>query len=173
MRSVEVLTVDTGQALRDWDYMLEKHNKNPELDPFKLVNTKIRDVCIMREFGVFEYSGVRGRHRRNPEKFEAEVQDYGNPMLPGGSRSWLRERSAAEALVLRFWAALLGGVALIAPMLLMVLHKDIPTSLSAVSVCTIVFAMCIAAFTDKGPLDLMQATAAYAAILVVFVGTSS
>ncbi|RMZ84956.1 hypothetical protein DV738_g245, partial [Chaetothyriales sp. CBS 135597] len=161
------------QALRDWDYMLEKHTADPNLDPFKLVNTKMSDLCIMKQNNIFQYDGSRKCWRPDPEKFEGKAEDLQDPWLPGGSRSWLQNRTKKQALTIRTWAAILGGIALVGPMVLMVLYKNTVTALSTVAICTFLFAVILARFTDKGPLELMQATATYAAILVVFVGASS
>lgn len=70
--------------------------------------------------------------------------------------------------------AAFGGLALIRPMLIMTLHPSKVTSL----VITVVFATVVAAllayfFQDATPKDIMGATAAYAAVLVVFVGAST
>ena len=53
----------------------------------------------------------------------------------------------------------------------MVLHKSLLTSLLTSSVCVIVFDV-ILAFALDDPFDVLPGTAAYAAVLVVFVGTS-
>lgn len=67
--------------------------------------------------------------------------------------------------------AVLGGSFLIGPMLIMVLHPGLVTSLVTTSVCVFAFGLGIARFLDK-PFDVLSATAAYAAVLIVFVGTS-
>lgn len=67
--------------------------------------------------------------------------------------------------------AVLGGAFLIGPMLVMVLHPGLVTSLVTTSVCVFAFGLGIARFLEK-PFDVLSGTAAYAAVLVVFVGTS-
>lgn len=90
------------------------------------------------------------------------------PHLPGGpwdSPSAIRTRRERYAL------AILGGVILIAPMILMVLVHTTPASLVTVAVCTMIFAVAASYFSPtKLPLELLSVTAAYAAVLVVFVG---
>jgi len=73
----------------------------------------------------------------------------------------------------RLWMGSFGGLALIVPMLIMVLDRGVKTSLIVTSVGTVLFAfaLALAARTLKG-MDVLAATAAYAAVLVVFVGTS-
>lgn len=77
----------------------------------------------------------------------------------------------------RFWrkmtAAVLSGLALIVPMLIMVLHPTLVT----VTVTTSVFVLFVSVpvvvvMKDAEPKDVVAAMAAYAAVLVVFVGVA-
>lgn len=103
--------------------------------------------------------------------------------LPGISRhAKLRDDRIKEATQ-RFLWGMGGGLALIGPMVLMVLHKDTLTTLLTSSVSVILFAFAVASISsgllpgtdaiDLGPRDVLAATATYAAVLVVFVGASS
>ena len=84
------------------------------------------------------------------------------------------ERSQKNALTQRIVMALFGGVALIGPMLIMTLHQSRNTSLITASVATFLFALVMAfAARDSAGKDVLAITAAYAAVLVVFVGTST
>ena len=67
----------------------------------------------------------------------------------------------------------LGGVAVIGPMLLMLLHRTLTTSLVTSSVATVLFTLVLTlrARNLKGQ-EILEAVAAYAAVLVVFIGTS-
>lgn len=83
------------------------------------------------------------------------------------------ERSQKQAFTERVVMAMFGGAALIGPMLIMTLHPSRNTSLITVSVATFVFALALAFIArDSAGKDVLGATAAYAAVLVVFVGTS-
>lgn len=83
-------------------------------------------------------------------------------------------RAQKTAFTERIVMALFGGVALIGPMLVMTLHPSRNTSLITVSAATFLFALVLALVaTDSDGKDVLAATAAYAAVLVVFVGTSS
>jgi len=67
-----------------------------------------------------------------------------------------------------------GGLALIGPMLIMTLHPSRNTSLITVSVATFLFALLLALLArDSTGKDVLGATVAYAAVLVMFVGTST
>jgi VIT1/CCC1 family predicted Fe2+/Mn2+ transporter len=106
--------------------------------------------------------------------FPRMAKDYERPMLPGRLRNRDIANQKRHALILRFGSASIGGIALIGPMLLMLLHKSLATSLITVSVFVFIFGFGLAAFSlDSMPRDIMVAVAAYAAVLVVFVGSSS
>jgi hypothetical protein len=69
--------------------------------------------------------------------------------------------------------ALFGGVALIAPVVLMTLKPTLVVDLTTVSVATTIFALTMVVFaTDASGKDVLASTAGYAAVMVVFLGTS-
>jgi hypothetical protein len=71
----------------------------------------------------------------------------------------------------RLAMALFGGAALIAPMLIMTLHQSKLTSLLTTSLFVVGVAVVLAwQLKDAKKQDIVAATAAYAAVLVVFVG---
>lgn len=83
------------------------------------------------------------------------------------------ERAKKQAFAQRVLMGLFGGVALISPVLVMVLHPSRNINLITVSVATILFAVLLAIGASDGTgKDVLAATAAYAAVLVVFLGTS-
>lgn len=73
----------------------------------------------------------------------------------------------------RLAMAIFGGGALIGPTLIMTLHSGLTTSLVTVCLATLFFALTLAKYSKSiTGKDILAATAAYAAVLVVFVGTS-
>jgi hypothetical protein len=69
--------------------------------------------------------------------------------------------------------ALFGGVALIIPVLIMAFHPTRNTCLITSIVATLLFALILSfEARDSTGKDVLTATAAYAAVLVVFLGTS-
>ena len=73
----------------------------------------------------------------------------------------------------RLHMALLGGVSLIAPVLIMTLKPSLVGSLVTTIVSTLVFAVAMVVFsTDASGKDVLASTAAYSAVMVVFLGTS-
>lgn len=78
-----------------------------------------------------------------------------------------------QAFASRFFMALFGGVALILPTVVMSKFQGINVSLITTSVAVFLFGIALAfGATDSTGKDVLTATAAYTAVLVVFVGTS-
>jgi VIT1/CCC1 family predicted Fe2+/Mn2+ transporter len=90
----------------------------------------------------------------------------------GGTRRDQVEKKQRRSFKVRFLVAAVGGVFLIAPMWLMVLHNTLYTSLVSTSVLVFLFGAVVAWRLDS-PKEVLATTAAYAAVLVVFVGTNS
>jgi len=85
----------------------------------------------------------------------------------------VQQRRGRQDMWARLLMALGGGLALIAPMLIMDLHPTKATAL--VTTCCFVVAVAIALaifMRDSKPKDVVACTTAYAAVLVVFVGLS-
>lgn len=87
----------------------------------------------------------------------------------GGTRNENVAKAWAKGFHSRIAMAALGGFLLVGPMWLMVLHHTLYTCLVTTTVFVAVFGLLMARWLDK-PMDVMSATAAYAAVLVVFVG---
>jgi peptidoglycan/LPS O-acetylase OafA/YrhL len=79
----------------------------------------------------------------------------------------------AANFVGRVAAALLGGLALIAPMLVMALPDASTKELVTTSVAVVLIAIGLASASHSSWRDVLGITAAYTAVLIVFVGTSS
>ncbi|KAJ5629702.1 hypothetical protein N7528_003359 [Penicillium herquei] len=157
-------------ANRDYDYMTEKLAQtadNAEKDPFLITTNDILGFCLMRDHQLIP----TGDQLKEPE----QVMHGKRPVvLPGSSRNEHEEKIQWARLWERIFMGVCGGVALIAPMLLMVLHKTQATTLATTSVATILFALMLALLgKDLRGQDVLAAVAAYAAVLVVFVGASS
>lgn len=83
-----------------------------------------------------------------------------------------RSDSIQEKRKKRLGMAVLGGALLIGPMWLMVLHNTLYTCLVSTTIFVAVFGVMMAYRLDDGK-DVLSSTAAYAAVLVVFVGLST
>ena len=123
----------------------------------------IRSVC-----------GKRTAEIPTEEVLHLMEKTFGNLGFRELDQKGREERSQKNALTQRIIMALFGGVALIGPMLIMTLHQSRNTSLITASVATFLFALVMAfAARDSAGKDVLAITAAYAAVLVVFVGTST
>ena len=72
----------------------------------------------------------------------------------------------------RFVVGFVGGAALIVPMLVMSIKRSQAKSLTTTSVAVVLFAVAMAVGIRATNAETLAATAAYAAVLVVFVGTN-
>ncbi|KAL2153734.1 hypothetical protein VTH82DRAFT_4889 [Thermothelomyces myriococcoides] len=110
-----------------------------------------------------------------PRDWEKDLQAYmagpweEDSIAIGGTRSENRIQSRLAQFRGRTMMAVIGGAFLVGPMWLMMLHRNLYTSLVTTTVCVAVFGLIIALFLEK-PMEVLSGTAAYAAVLVVFVG---
>lgn len=147
-------------------------------DPFLITAEDRLSFILMEREGLFRLQGrsdernqtLTSKHRERSTAWDPEIN-----MLPGESRTEMRKRNEVRLFVERFTLGVFGGLAIIAPMLIMALSNSLLVSLVVTSVTTILFAVLLALPMIGGSLDgqtVLAAVAAYAAILVVFVGTS-
>ena len=109
--------------------------------------------------------------KESPIKPSLHVPDY------TGEGGWMwrddTRRQRIEGLYQRVSMALFGGVVVVVPMLIMTLHRTLLTTLLTTSLFVLFVALVLAWFMNSAePKDILTAVAAYAAILVVFVGTT-
>ncbi|KAJ5697578.1 hypothetical protein N7488_011262 [Penicillium malachiteum] len=146
-------------ANRDYEYMTEKLAQTAgsgEKDPFLISTKDILGFCLMRDHQLIP----TGDQLKEPE----QVIEGKRPIfLPGSSRNEHEEKIQWARLWERILMGVCGGVALIAPMLIMVLHKTQATTLATTSVATILFALMLAVLGKnlRGQ-DVLAAVAAYA-----------
>ncbi len=147
----------TDDALRNRDLMEKRRTLHLEKDPFKLVTSKaldkkqiLRSPCIAKICRISNNCTIRlsRSYQAIPEHAFCA-----------------KERQRGVALV--------GGMASLISMIIMVLHKGLLTTSLVVSVSVILFAVLVAMYSHQSSVDILTLTAAYAAVLVVFVGSSS
>ena len=73
----------------------------------------------------------------------------------------------------RFTVAITGGLSLVVPMLIMSINQNLIKSLMTTSVAVVLFAGLVSVVFSASNAETLGITAAYAAVLVVFVGTSA
>ncbi|KAG2026289.1 hypothetical protein GB937_001797 [Aspergillus fischeri] len=83
-----------------------------------------------------------------------------------------KEVSAVVDRLTRFLLALIGGIFLVVPMVIMILDPSQTKSLVTVSICVTFFALVLALGVRVSNVETLISTATYAAVLVVFVGAN-
>jgi len=79
----------------------------------------------------------------------------------------------SQGFVNKIWGAIFGGLSLIIPMVVMTVHSNVQKSLVVSSLSVFLVAMIVGRFSEGSWKDVLGVTAAYAAVLVVFVGTTT
>lgn len=176
-------------ALRDWDFMKQCALRGKR-DPYIVTTEKVDDSILIQEF-MMNLNDERDRrfdqirdddaYDQPVTKLEQDLEFLSDPLsrpadkakleLFAGSRNMMNRQDIIKAFLERISMALLGGAFLIAPMLIMVLHDTRLTALFTSSAFVVSFGVAISFYLDK-PFDVLSGTAAYAAVLVVFVGTN-
>jgi hypothetical protein len=147
----------------------KKADGDPSSDPYVLTSSRPLEHKLMAEAGLTNLS-PKSAHRIQVaiEKERATL-----PPIFDGTRLYHNKQQREREFWRRLRMALFGGVALVGPMLIMVLYKHLLTSLLTVSLSVFLFALVVAVFSTGTPENVLTAVAAYAAVLVVFVGASS
>ena len=146
--------------------MLEAPSQNEAVSKFlikRLYITDSDDAAIMAE------AGFAAPHTHQADLHVPDYTGY-------GGYNFFQEAGAQRTgeFLSRLRMALFGGVSLIAPMLIMRLHPTLLTELVTTSVFIFAVGVVLAWYMkDAQKRDILAATATYAAVLVVFVGTTS
>ncbi|TKA27625.1 hypothetical protein B0A50_04457 [Salinomyces thailandicus] len=154
------------EGLRNLDFMKDAALKDNDEDPFVLKSSRAIERKIMKIAGLIPDHVLPA----GPLPMALDEED---PQLVGGTgRHYANRIAAKEKRLLRFAMAGSGGLLVIVPMLIMANVDGKIASLVTTCVAIAVFAALITMYTELGPNDVLGTTAAYAAVLVVFVGTS-
>lgn len=157
-----LISTDLAQAVRDWDLMVEygrKADGDLTRDPFcitskwELVSEAMNNAGLLEKGGIYHFGSL-----------DRKIGLFKQRNQMNRDRSW-------REFTLRFSIAIFGGLALIGPMLLMVLHNDLVTALTTTSVAVFLISVVISIYSTAAPEGVVATIAAYAAVLVVFVGT--
>jgi hypothetical protein len=161
---------DLADALRDLRFMLEKTSHDDNVADFlrKLFYIGVgNDAAILKHVGLLPLD----RYPRN-KSYPVLVSNYTG--FGGYTQQNNFRQENLKNFVKRLQMAIFGGLTLIIPMLIMRLHPTLLTQLLTASVSILIFGVLLAWFLQSADSrDIASATAAYAAVLVVFVGTSS
>ncbi|ROW13910.1 hypothetical protein VPNG_03591 [Cytospora leucostoma] len=149
------------QAMKDYDYMRECTQRPP--DYFVATGERFVDRYVM------------GKVIGDPDRLGdlekvlpiGPWESYKKATPIGSTRHRMTRKMWWVGLRDRGLLAALAAVFLLGPMWLMVLHETIYTGLITTTVCVFVFGSVASVWLEK-PIDVISATAAYAAVLVVF-----
>ncbi|EAQ85535.1 predicted protein [Chaetomium globosum CBS 148.51] len=155
-------STDAVQGLQDYDDM-DKRNQQSSSDPFRMTGGKKLDRIILEAaIGEATQRQFRGRHARDVRKWDSHM----SAVVP--SRTENRYRN----LLSRLLVSAVGAGFLIGPMSLMILETGLYVALISTTVFVTIFGALVACFLDEH-IHVLSTTAAYAAVLVVFVGLTS
>lgn len=119
-------------VVRHWELM-EKYSADAKgkhnIDPFMITTSSWLQRRFLDSAGLLD---VNRNYR---------ADDHSHPQLLIVSRPGNRARRDTEVFIKRFIFAVSGGLSLVTPMVLMVLHKDILTTLLTVSVSVLLLSL--------------------------------
>lgn len=144
--------------------------REAKADPFVVTGERFVDRCILEHAMMLEPDARRILTPAQTLGFW-ETKEV-RPQPVGGTRTSNLQRSWWRGFYQRIGVAVVGGVFLIAPMWLMVLHNTLYTALVATTLFVAAFGLLMAYVLDK-LMEVLSTTAAYAAVLVVFVGLTT
>lgn len=155
-------------ALRDLQFLLERPSQDDTIANFlrnlQYINAR-DDPAILLASNILQPESLK-------QEAKLKVPDYTG--WNGDRDRQDTKRQRFDRFVRRLLTALLGGLALIGPMLIMRLHPTLLTQLLTASLFILAFGCVLAWFLENtDETYIASASAAYAAVLVVFVGASS
>ncbi|KAK3291621.1 uncharacterized protein B0H64DRAFT_248646 [Chaetomium fimeti] len=183
------LSLGLVAALQDYDYMVQQAHKGNGTDPFRVNNGSTRGFALLEEHlesilksepTTADTSSAQSNGKVHPHFNARSDLEYlrwiGKPKKDVGREiaAFRRFVSAAESTIMGYLHRLGAGLAvsmfLVAPMVIIIFvpHLDRGRASGVAAGFTFVFAMA-AAFVLREILGVVSATAAYAAVLVVFV----
>ena len=150
------LNVWTVCALQDLGYMLENPSRSDKISEF--LNNRLF-ISMKDDPATMIDAGFSKRHHRSVDLKVPQYTGYGG------------RKQQAKEFFKRLRMAVFGGCSLITPMLIMDLHSTRLTKLVTTSVFVLLVGVIFAWYMkDAREKDIWAVTAAYAAVLVVFVG---
>lgn len=137
------------------EYMEECALRGTKNDPFILTTAKPLDCSLLEDAGLAFGDPKRKLSQGKPTRL-----------------AYTKRESPAKRGLRRLLMALLGGLAVVAPFLVMILISGQLVRLIATCAFTVAFAAVITIGSELGPDRIALVAAAYAAALVIFVGTN-
>lgn len=142
------------EELRIEDKIRDEHRKQRSANRGSIANTYHGEPVIRTPFRRRKRRSLAGQFSDALHQRQARLDDL--------------ERESGFQM--RFVTAILGGLALIAPMLIMAIHPIREKTLITASLAVFLFALGLAWKSSAKRQEILAVTAAYAAVMVVFVG---
>jgi hypothetical protein len=163
------------QGLRDWSY-IQQCVRLGDVDPFDITsNTTIGEDWIRGTVDAIKADIQDERKRSNMARYTPESSIW-NPKTKTAYLSdffgGTRHRNETKLFLKRVLMALLGGVFLICPMIIMIFNPTLLGTLLTTCISVFLFGLTLSVVLENG-FEILSGTAAYAAVLVVFVGSGS
>ncbi|KAI7610661.1 glutamine synthetase/guanido kinase, partial [Hortaea werneckii] len=154
-------------GVRNLDFMREKAKLGYDRDPFLMKSSRAFERGILESTGLIP-------HHVLPKGELPPPEDHEHPVLANetGGRHHANEVTLKRQRLERFAMASFGGLLIIVPMLIMANVPGKVASLVTSCVAITIFAALVTLVTKLGPHEVLASVAAYAAVLVVFVGLS-
>ena|SRR5436305_535001 len=140
-------------------------------DPFLVTGERWVDHCVLQRVMDEKPDYFRWEEYHVDDSIGA-WKGKDDPAPIGGTRNENIKESESKNFRNRLKMAAFGGAFLVGPMWLMVLHRTRYTALVSTTVFVSVFGLVMTKYLDK-EMDVLTSTAAYAAVLVVFVGLNT
>ncbi|KAM0457260.1 hypothetical protein ACHAO4_003057 [Trichoderma viride] len=172
----ETLLVQYIKATRDNDYIRTCVDRGLH-DPFLIrserqVDAAILDAELLRIPPEMLEKELLLQSVNGTERFNLVPPLEQEPTAIGGTRNETTRKQWTEDFLKRIVVSVIGGAFLVVPMWLMISLNSQRASLITTTVFVFVSGI-VASYSLENPLAVVSTTAAYAAVLVVFVGTSS
>ena len=156
------------QTLRDNDYVHSCRTR--PRDPFIAISSRKHDAEVLQ--GALD-ALPKDLTKDTLKSFDlVKPLETGDAQPIGGTRLDTYNDAWWENFLMRLGMATIGGGFLVGPMWLMVLHNTLYTALVTTTVCVFVFGVVVALVLGD-LMNVLSVTAAYSAVLVVFVGTTT
>jgi hypothetical protein len=155
--------------VRDNDFIRSCIERGKD-DPFIVTTDRVVDADVLRV--LLDRIPEEKRRMEGLETviFAPPLEKSEQPI--GGTRTETTQREKTKNFLDRLVMSLVGGAFLVGPVWLMVLHNTHYTALITTSVLVFVCGV-VTAWRLDDPIAVLSTTAAYAAVLVVFVGSNT
>jgi hypothetical protein len=174
--------VQAEKNYQEWNRLSpkEKSRQNSRIYPNNLPHAVLQTLGIIECATIYDRPEEREALARLKEEASFHLRvpsrkdNKGAWIISAEKRRNIEKETGRKKFISRAVTAVFEGLAVIAPLLIMSLHPTRLTQLLTTSLFVISVALILARLMDEAERkDMIAATAAYAAVLVVFVGATT